>query len=219
MTGLRAHRSIPFLAVAPTPNPLRRLARLAASLTALALLAAPAAQADTWRHDDARHDVLVTDYKGDPDTVSVVDPDERLNDVQRLTVDVTTERVQVALTLGYAGGGDSTFKILTSQGDTFHVLYSGPGPGGPYLRRNSFKYTCDGVSVVRTRSGLVLRFPQSCLGNAYRVRVGAQVSGYAFGGEDSDYIERIAQDDAYRTGKYTYRSPKLGPWVAASRAS
>lgn len=217
MSGTRALRSRTISTAVPTTGPLRRPVRLAALLTALAVLAAPAAHAESWTHDDASHDVLVTDYHGDPDTVSVVDPDEDLADITRLTVDVTSDRVQVALSLRYGSDGDTTFKIETSKGDTFHVLRSGRGK--PYLRRNSYKFTCPSVSLVPTRAGLLLRFPQSCLGSVYRVRVGAQASAYAFGNESDTYVERIAQDDAYRTGKYTHRSPRLGPWVAASRAS
>lgn len=219
MTGSRRHR-LPHLSLrvsSPKTTPLlRRLARLAAPLTVLAVLAAPGANAETLRHDDALRDVRVGDYPGEEGTR--VDPRETSGDLSRITIDATSERVQVALSSRDGGAYDTTFKILTSKGDTFRVLFSpyGPAGGTQYIKRNGYNFTCAGVTTKTTQAGVLLRFSQSCLGSAYRVRVGANIEGLKFDGED--HVERGFVDDVFRVGKSTSQRPALGPWVIASRA-
>lgn len=191
---------------------------LALPLVASLLLGvAPSAGAATWRHDDAAGDALVVDHKLDgTDTKPATISSEKRGDITRETVSFTRDRVQVAMTARSITAYDAaaTLKIATSRGDTYTVSYlNNDNTFGPsfVVRRNGYRYECDGIANSRTRAGLLFRLPASCLDSPYRIRVGLQTRMYS--GRFDDVNEREIRDDAYRTGKVDEKTSKLSPWI------
>ena len=187
-------------------------ALLVAALAAvLVLAAAPGAHAQTWRHTDASRDVVVQPY--DETQPLSVEVDRRRGDLTRVTARYDADALQVASAMPDFCGNYWELRVATSRGDTFVVsrgISESEGCFESYVRvrRNSYRFTCEGVTAQRTASGIVARVPRTCLGSPYRVRVGLQL----FTGMD---VERGygTSDDALRTGKVTRRQPRLSPWI------
>lgn len=187
------------------------LTALATLASAALLVAAPtAAHADTWRHTDAARDVVVEPSDGAPRPA--VDPSR--GDLRRITVRYGADALQVATGMPDFCGNYWALRVVTSRGDTFlfsRGIYSGEGCFESYVqsRRNSYRFTCAGLTVQRTEAGIVARVPRSCLGGAYRVRVGLQLSTNM--DSESGYS---TYDDVLRTGEFTRNKPRYSPWIA-----
>lgn len=188
----------------------------AAALVALALAAgtATAAHADSFRHQDATGDVVVTTTSspGASGVESWGTPD-----LQNLTVLHSRWTLSVATAVRGLGGNDNwTATIVTSKGDRFQVtraeLLGVPPTSTVSVRvfRNGHSFSCDGLAVSRTSSGVITKVPTRCLGNPWKVRVG--VMTHAVYGDDA--VERRGHDDVLRNGAFTYYRPALSPWIA-----
>jgi len=192
----------------------------AAGLVALALAAgtATAAHADSFRHQDATGDVVVT-TSGSPDETHV-DPMLALPDFYNLTVLHSRWTVSVATVLHSVDGYRSTWTatIVTSKGERFQVIYgrSNAGPSAlVYLSlvHNGFHRKCDGLHVARTTpsstsKGVIAKVPTRCIDNPWKVRVGVQ--DHTVYGDD----QARGHDDVLRNGAFTYYRPALSPWIA-----
>jgi hypothetical protein len=198
-----------------------RPALLAFSLaTGLLLASVPTAHAETWRYVDHAGDALVVDYYVDgTDTGPRVVRSEKIGDITAETVTFTRDRLQVSMGVRSMAASDAaaTLKIVTSRGDTYLVDYlrNDNTVGGPtfLVRRNGYRYACDGITVDRTSAGLLFRVPTSCLDTAYRVRVGLQTRMYYAPYDDDRVNEREVRDDAYRSGKVDSKALKLSPSI------
>jgi len=190
----------------------------AAGLVALALVASSAtvAHADAFRHTDATGDVVVT-HTGSPGT-SEVKPNLALPDFENLTVLHSRWTLSVATALRELEGGFTTWTstIVTSKGDRFDVIRLGiaeyPKVIASYrIVRNGYRFTCNGLYVGRTPSGIIAKVPTRCLGNPWKVRVGVLAhADYGDGAEPHS----TGHDDVLRNGIFTYRNPALSSWIA-----
>ncbi|MFB9312834.1 DUF4124 domain-containing protein [Nocardioides plantarum] len=184
--------------------------------TGLLVSSVPAAHAQTWRHTDATGDVVAQDQTDDGVAEPRVVRGVKQADVVRLTVQHGADVLQVATTLRAFGGPDNSWdlRVVTSHGDTYDFQrceYSSDGTKSTSSRRNGYRYQCDGLRISRTSAGIVARVPVACLDIPYRLRVGVQARViYPLVADPRD---RIAQDDALRTGKVTARKPRLSPWI------
>lgn len=221
MTGRRGLRPLSSVAT-PTAIPsLRTLARLAVPVTALAVLAAPAAQAATWTHTDATGDTRIIERNvGDPTRNSgyFSDSRERHGDLTRLTVRHGADNVRVAAVVR-----DEASTVLvtlaTSRGETFRAVRDTDQEGADRVRlvRDGRAVACDGLRINRTSSGYLATVPRACLGTPYRVRVGLQTQAVTAAGTADD-VSRYIDDDALRPGRLDRYAPRLSPWVVADRA-
>lgn len=185
------------------------LTALVSLLVAGLLVAAPAANADTWRHTDAARDVIVDPYDDSRPPV----PRVGRGDLTRITARHDAEALQVATSVTNYCGSFWELRVTTSRGDRFVLSRGVASSEGCFTSavrvfRNGYRFRCDGTSVQRTEAGIVARVPSSCLGSPYRVRIGVQLT------TEDDY-ESGAQtyDDVLRTGRYTDDVPKLSPWI------
>ncbi|RNL80068.1 hypothetical protein [Nocardioides marmorisolisilvae] len=201
----------------------RTISRAAVALAAaisFTVGTAAMSQADSFRHQDATGDVVVTTTGSPGDTH--VDPDLALPDFQKLTVQHSRWNVRVATVLRSVDGYGSTWTatIVTSQGERFQVTY-GRSEAGPQalvhvsLVHNGYHSTCDGLHVSRTTptatsKGVIADVPTRCLGNPWKVRVGVQAHTVY----SDDAVEHRGHDDVLRTGAFTYYKPALSPWIA-----
>lgn len=190
---------------------------LALPLALVLLLAAPAAYAQTWTHTDAARDVLVDRYDESMPPLPIA---PGRGDLTKLSVRYDADVLQVASTIRAEHCGYYwELRVATSRGDTFVFSRGAASSDGcvePAVRarRNSYAFTCQGLVVSTNSVGIVARIPRSCLGSAYRVRVGVQLSTH----DDFERGSRT-EDDAYRTGKVTWREPRLSPWVVRAAAA
>ena len=186
--------------------------------TGLLLAAAPTAHAETWRHVDKAGDAVVTDYRLDGTaTAPAVLRSEKRGDITAETVTFTRDRVQVAMGARSMAAYDASaaLRVVTSRGDSYTITYlnNDNTVDGPqfFVRRNGYRYACDGMSGSRTRAGLLFRMPTSCLDTPYKIRVALQTRMYTVPFDDVD--EREIRDDAYRTGKVDATKSRLSPWI------
>ena len=193
----------------------RIFSRAALALAAVLSLAAgtsSGAYADSFRHRDATGDVRFIP-SGSTVSGSYINPQKRDPDIEHYTVLHSRWKVTVATTIRevnpYANGWRAF--IETSKGD--HLIVSRSNDeftGKPELGlvRNDGPFTCRGIYVSRTSSGIIAKVPTRCLGNPWKVRVGVLVlSEYGCCG-GSGY------DDPLRNGAITENEPRMSPWIA-----
>jgi len=197
---------------------IRSLLAAAAGLVALALVAgtATAAQGDAFRHTEATGEVYVT-LTDTPD-LSFVATSETAPDFQNLTVLHSRWTLSVATALRGLEGAFNKWAatIVTSKGDRFDVIRLG---GAKYPRstasyqivRNGYRFTCDGLIVSRTPSGVIAKVQTRCLGNPWKVRVGVLARTDYKGGSESHWV---GHDDVLRDGAVSFYKPALSPWIA-----
>ena len=197
-------------------TPLRSLLVTLVAFVATVLLAvaAPAAQAETWRHADPRGDVVARESASED---TRVDPTARRADLTNLTVRYSAGSLRVASTIREIECFHHwELRVVTSRGDIYQLKHS----TSPFdsctepqvqVLRNGYRYSCAGTSVHRTPAGVVATVPRSCLGSAYRVRVGVQAQDAYGDDEEPTHV----YDDALRVGAYTERRPQLSRWIVA----
>lgn len=198
-------------------RPLRLIA-LGLAGAAVVAASATAAQADTLRHRDATGDVVVTAASSSGATSTRVDSAQRNPDFTSLTVGYDADRLSISAGMRDFGGIDDSWSavVITSKGDRFDFRRStstGSETGLPEVsvKRNGYRLSCEGIVVSRTSAGVIVRAPSSCLGDPYRVRVGAKAE--VFYREDGPG-DQTGADDAFRVkGGDDSRPVTLGSWV------
>ncbi|MFB9313040.1 hypothetical protein [Nocardioides plantarum] len=215
MSGTRALRPRTLLTTVSTTSPLGTLARLAAPLTALVLLAAPAAQAATWTHTDASGDTQVTDRgRGGDVRGPMRDSKERHGDLTKVTAQHRADVLRVAVSVRE----DAAIPILkitvvTSRGGKFTAVYepyeSSREDTAMLLTPHGREVECDDLTIHPTSAGYLATIPRHCIANAYRVRIGVQTDFY-YGGNP---VMREVEDDVLRTGRVDRDAPRLSPWI------
>lgn len=110
-------------------------------------------------------------------------------------------------------------KVRTSQGYDYRLEISLNGEGQTRLRRSSktasgfFNSPCAGLTVARTDRGIAARIPTTCLGGAWRVRVGVRTAG----AKSYPTVSYRYYDDALVDGRSLKAAPvktaTIGPWL------
>ena len=181
---------------------------------ALAAGTATSAHADSFRHRDPTGDVSITSVS-ESGTKAYLDSRRPKPDILQYTVVHGRWTVSVATALRGLDAIDDDWSatIVTSRGDRFEVYRADSSAEIKTFfgaTRNGYHFTCDGITVNRTSSGVIAKVPTRCLGNPWKVRVGVQAS--------STYAECCPEvtgfDDALRDGAYTDRKPALTSWIA-----
>jgi len=110
-------------------------------------------------------------------------------------------------------------KVRTSQGFDYRLEVSLNGDTPPRFRRTSktspgfYNSPCVGLTVSRTERGITAHVPTTCLGDAWRLRVGVRTAGAKF----YPTIAYGYTDDALTDGRPSepvpVRTATLGPWL------
>lgn len=175
---------------------------------------APTARAATFRHTDATGDVrLSTSADGQTYRDAGVVRSVRRGDLTGLTVQHTLEVVRVSSGLR-APAQQWLARIVTSTGNTYDVVRATDGTNAVVsFRRNGKAATCEGLSVVPTRSGIVATVPRRCVGTPYRIKVGVQAGGEL---DRTAGRTRFGTDDALLVGTGRAFRPRLSGWIVGS---
>lgn len=180
-------------------------------------LSAGGAQAASLWHVDRTGDVVVQGPF--PDNYGVHDATQA--DIVGIgaSYDATALRVGTSLREYQSLSGFWEAKIRTSQGFDYRLEVGLSGDAPPRLRRSSkatpgfFTSACAGLTVTRTTRGITARLPATCLGSAWRVRVGVRTAG----AKDYPTVAYGYTDDAFAVGRSSNPVPvktaTLGPWL------
>lgn len=210
------------MAVGSTPHA-RRIVRpvlLAGVLASSLALGMGGADAATAFHRDPSGDVVVTGAPG----VSAVRDVEAADLVGfGVAYDATTLRVATSLRAYRTLDGVWEATVRTSQGFVYRLRVSLDGSTPPRLRRSLpggsglIDRTCDGLVVARTERGITARIPTSCVGGAWRVRVGVRTEATRPSSGDPAPAAAEFTDDALADGRASapapVRSATLGRWL------
>jgi hypothetical protein len=185
--------------------------------TVLAVMAPTAAQAASYHHTDAAHDVVSAN--DDNDTVTAA-PDRTDGDILTSGVAYGPRRVTLAMKFAAldrpAGLAEHYFSVVTSKGKvrTFILVAPKAHPEGSLIKQTGRgkKFTCKRVhwSIGYGARTVTLSVPTRCLGKPRWVR-GAMAS------IDVDDVQAdsppIFLDDSNTTGFTADSEPKYGPRV------
>lgn len=170
----------------------------------LAALTSTSADAQIWRHRDARKDAVSVSYGEDGTPITTVDPDNTSSDITRLVVRHKAHTVLVDIHLRDLRSDLDANAVVRLQ--TPRTVYDAVGtfgrddPGSVELTRGHRFVSCGRMSatfrpaVDRVR----VRLPRTCLGDPRWVRVRASFTRFDPHGESA---EGTYHDDALATGE------------------
>jgi hypothetical protein len=180
-----------------------RSALVALLSTALLVVVAPDAGAETWAAPDPRADVRAFRYDPDHEPCSDVREHrarhDKRHDIRQLAVDNGADTVVLTLSLGHAEKHDrsTTYQLHVRTPRKAYLIYRIAGdhellfaeepdyPSPSQIKDCSFVFAfvtigCDGMrgDLSPKTDQLVITIPRVCLGEPTWVRVAAQVTGY-----------------------------------------
>lgn len=190
---------------------------------ALVLVAAPAAQARQYTHNDGAGDTL-SFYDQQPYEVS--NPAHSHGDITRVQIKHNKRYVQMFMTFRSLGTGDdgisAYFNVQNGRHQVRHVAV-GVGPtsvGGLEIMNAGYKHVkcrgTRGAGVNTTTRLLAVTVPRTCFNNPKVIRLNANAEGADNEREHVTYVDD-ALTAGYPSDPYNYQSP-VGwtPWVKRS---